>query len=99
MVERVLEGKDISIFTGLSSDEANEFLDNHNKRWVRSVDTNCYRCPSCDGVVMQTTLYVSVHDIRFEGMCAGGGEVRRVNYSYCPNCDGEPKILRACVHC
>lgn len=89
----------MNIFSGLSTDEANEFMEKRNEKYIK--DTDLYKCPGCGSAIMQTTLFISIHDQRFSGMCAGGGEVQKINYAYCPQC--EPDIpnetLRACVHC
>jgi len=97
MVEKVLDGKDVTVFSKLSVDEANDFLDKRACGYDKADDG--YKCRVCSGTIMQTTLYISIHDTIFKGVCAGGGSVRKVPYPYCPACDGEPKILRACIHC
>jgi len=88
----------MNVFSRMTAGEANEFLAMRSIKYKKTDDG--YHCPECDSVIMQTTLYVSVHDRRFGGQCAGGGQVNQVNYPYCPQC--EPNIaedtLRACIH-
>lgn len=56
-----------------------------------------YFCKECGSQIMQITCYVSIHDNRFS-VCAGGGDVMKINYPYCPQCDGETEYARACYH-
>lgn len=87
----------MNIFTSLTVEEANQFLADRGKQYSKADDE--YKCGSCGSTIMQTTLYASVHD-KGLGMCAGGGEVRKTNYPYCPSCDGDlsTETLRACIH-
>lgn len=85
------------VFTGLTTEAANQFLSERAEEYVKVDDG--YKCKDCEDTIMQTTLFISIHDNRFD-VCAGGGEVRCVDYLYCPNCDGDlsDETLRACVH-
>jgi hypothetical protein len=90
-----IRGKDITIFAGLSVEEANKFLlglaDKYDK-----VEGG-YVCKTCGNEIQQTTLFISIHNKGWKG-CVGSGKVQNVNYPYCPTCDGEPSVVRACIH-
>jgi len=90
-----MKGKDVTVFTSLSADEANKLLDDRQKSYEKTEDG--YRCRTCGERIMQTTLYISIHIKEFK-TCAGPGRVLTVNFPYCPNCEGEPRTARACVH-
>jgi len=55
-------------------------------------------CKECGSQIMQTTCYVSIHLKAFEPSCAGPGEVKRINYPFCPKCDGQIEYAQACYH-
>lgn len=57
-----------------------------------------YYCRKCGSQIMQTTCHVSIHLRAFEPSCAGTGEVKTINYPFCPNCDGEIEYTQACCH-
>ena len=56
-----------------------------------------FYCRKCKSLIMQTTLYVSVHEKALPG-CAGSGRVERRVLPYCPKCEGKPKNDCTCVH-
>jgi len=90
-----LRNRDVTAFSMLTVEQANEFLHKRQKSFEKT--ENGYKCKECGSTIMQTTLYVSIHDSRFSA-CAGSGEVQRVNFPFCPQCEGEPSIVRGCVH-
>lgn len=90
-----LEGKDVTVFTGISPKEADEWLKKRDEQYEKTADG--YQCKTCGSPIMQTTLHISVHWKIFSG-CAGSGEVKTVPFSYCPKCDGKPAMVRACIH-
>ena len=55
-------------------------------------------CTECHSRIMQCICFVSIHLKAFEPSCAGTGQVIRINYPYCPTCDGEIVSARACLH-
>ncbi len=57
-----------------------------------------YFCKNCGWPIRQTTCYVSLHLRFFEPCHAGPGKVIKINYPYCPNCDGEIDYATACFH-
>ena len=57
-----------------------------------------FHCKPCGCRVMQTTCYVSVHLKAFEPEHAGPGRVIKVNFPYCPKCDGKIDHATACFH-
>jgi len=57
-----------------------------------------FYCKKCGSQIMQTTCHVSIHLKAFEPACAGPGEVKRINYPFCPKCDGEIEYAQACYH-
>lgn len=57
-----------------------------------------FYCKECGSQVMQTTCYVSLHLKMFEPTCAGTGEVKNINYPFCPKCDGGLEYVTACYH-
>lgn len=96
MTLKKYQGKDVTVFSKLTAEQANQWLADRTKSY--KVAEEGYRCPTCDAIIMQTTLYVSLHDILFGDSCAGWGEVKAVNFPYCPICDGVPEIVRGCIH-
>ena len=57
-----------------------------------------YYCRECGGRAMQTTCYTSIHLKMFEPACSGPGKVERINYPFCPKCDGDIDHVTACYH-
>lgn len=57
-----------------------------------------YYCKQCGSRIKQTTCYVSVHAKEFEPSHAGPGRVLKINYPYCPKCDGKLDHATACFH-
>lgn len=57
-----------------------------------------YKCKKCGAEIKQITCYVSLHDARFRGECAGAGKVEQVSLPYCPVCEGVPQRTFTCVH-
>lgn len=57
-----------------------------------------FRCRKCRSQILQTTCHVSIHLKEFEPSCAGPGKVVKINYPYCPKCDGKIDYARACYH-
>lgn len=55
-------------------------------------------CKRCRSQILQTTCYVSIHLKEFEPLHAGPGRVVKINYPYCPKCDGELDYAMACFH-
>lgn len=55
-------------------------------------------CKTCGSRIKQTTCHVSIHIKEFEPVCAGPGEVVKINYPYCPQCDGDIDYATACYH-
>lgn len=68
--------------------------------WAKRYDhrNDGYYCKECGSQIRQTTCHVSIHLKEFEPTCAGPGEVRRINYPFCPKCDGEIEYAQACYH-
>lgn len=73
-----------------------EVIENWATRFEKEDDG--YRCPGCGSPIMQTTCYVSIHWKLFGSSCAGSGKVLRLNYPFCPKCDGEIDYVTACYH-
>ena len=57
-----------------------------------------FYCKNCDSQIKQVTCFVSIHLKAFEPKCAGPGRVSKINYPFCPKCDGELEYVRACYH-
>jgi hypothetical protein len=57
-----------------------------------------FRCQECHSRILQTTCYVSIHAKELEPSHAGSGRVVKINYPYCPKCDGKLDYARACYH-
>ena len=57
-----------------------------------------YVCKKCGSEILQETCYVSLHDARFGGKCAGSGEVKQIPLPFCPKCEGRPKRTHTCTH-
>lgn len=57
-----------------------------------------FYCKKCGSQIMQTTCYVSIHLKLFEPTCAGTGQVEKINYPFCPKCDGDIEYVTACHH-
>jgi hypothetical protein len=55
-------------------------------------------CSKCRSRILQTICYVSIHLKEFEPLHAGPGRVVKINYPYCPKCDGELDHATACFH-
>lgn len=66
-------------------------------KWDKKAGERMMLCKKCNSEIQQTTLFVSVHDKRFEG-CCGDGRVEQYPLPYCPECEGEPKNTSTCVH-
>jgi hypothetical protein len=68
--------------------------------WVNQFEkrNSSFYCKKCGDQIMQTTCYVSVHWKLFDPTCAGGGEVKKINYPFCPKCDGAIEYTTACYH-
>ena len=68
--------------------------------WLKKYDKGdgAFYCKECGSQIMQCTCYVSMHLELFEPNCAGSGEVKTINYPYCPKCDGEIEYAQACFH-
>ena len=73
-----------------------EIVNNWQNRYEQK-EGNHY-CPDCGSIIMQTTCYVSLHLKIFRSLCAGPGEVKHINYPFCPVCDGEIHQVTACYH-
>lgn len=93
-----MKDKEVHVFSGLSADEANEWFEKRNEALYRK-EPDGLACKKCNATIMQTTLFISMHDYASVfGGCTGSGQVQKVNLAYCPNCEGEPKMASACVH-
>ena len=57
-----------------------------------------FYCKNCDSQIKQVTCFVSIHLKAFEPKCAGPGRVCKINYPFCPKCDGELEYVTACYH-
>jgi len=57
-----------------------------------------YYCVKCGSLIKKTLCYVSLHLKVFEPNCAGSGKVLKINFPYCPNCDGDLEYVTACYH-
>lgn len=68
--------------------------------WLKKYDKRDgdFYCKECGSQIMQCTCYVSIHLKLFEPECAGPGEVKNINYPYCPKCDGIIQSAQACFH-
>lgn len=68
--------------------------------WAEKYDKqgDGYYCRKCGAQIQATICYVSIHVKIFEPEHAGPGRVVRINYPYCPKCDGDPGLVRACYH-
>jgi len=73
-----------------------EIIDSWTGRFEKR-DEGSY-CRKCGSQVMQTTCYVSIHLKLFDPACAGPGKVDRINYPFCPKCDGDISYVTACCH-
>ncbi len=73
-----------------------EIIDGWAERFEKQDDG--YYCRKCGSRVMQTTCYASIHLKIFEPACAGSGKVERINYPFCPKCDGDISYATACCH-
>ena len=51
-----------------------------------------FRCRQCRSLIRQTICYVSIHLKQFGSYHAGPGRVVRINYPYCPKCDGKYRL-------
>lgn len=59
---------------------------------------NGYCCKKCRSRILQTTCHVSIHAKEFEPSHAGSDKVVKINYPYCPKCDGKLDYATACFH-
>ena len=68
--------------------------------WLEKYDKgdDAFYCKECGSQIMQCTCHVSMHLKLFEPACAGPGEVKTINYPYCPKCDGKIEYAQACFH-
>lgn len=57
-----------------------------------------FYCKNCGTQIKQVTCFVSIHLKAFEPKCAGDGRVCKINYPFCPKCDGELEYVTACYH-
>ncbi|MBA7676652.1 hypothetical protein ES703_84896 [subsurface metagenome] len=57
-----------------------------------------YYCRKCGSRTLRTNCHVSIHLKEFGPLCAGPGKVIKINYPYCPNCDGKIDYAQACFH-
>jgi hypothetical protein len=57
-----------------------------------------FRCQECHSRILQTTCHVSIHIKEFEPAHTGPGRVVKINYPYCPKCDGKLDYAQACYH-
>jgi len=73
-----------------------EIVKGWEKRYEKRDDG--FYCWECGSQIMQTTCHVSMHLKIFEPQCAGPGNVQKVNYPFCPKCDGELDHVTACYH-
>lgn len=73
-----------------------EIVNSWEKRFEKR--DGLFYCKECGSQIMQTTCYVSIHLKEFEPSCAGGGEVKTINYPFCPKCDGDIDYVSACYH-
>jgi len=78
---------------GLITDE---IIDGWEKRYNR-INGQHY-CQKCGSLIKQVTCYVSIHLKLFEPTCAGTGKVRKINYPFCPKCEGDIEYVTACYH-
>ncbi len=64
-----------------------------------TTDNDEYRCPNCGETILAVPAFISLHSTLFSG-CVGGGEVRKLQFPYCPNCDERPPNgeIRGCIH-
>jgi hypothetical protein len=90
-VRRPKVGKELALGQ-ITDDIIDSWADRFEKR------EDGYYCRDCGSQVMQTTCHVSIHLKEFEPKCAGPGEVKKINYPYCPKCDGDIDFARACYH-
>ena len=73
----------------------NEIVDSWEKKYEKRDDG--FYCKTCGSQIMQVTCFVSIHSKLFS-ICAGYGEVQKINYPFCPKCDGELEHVTACYH-
>lgn len=71
----------------------NKRMDEETKRIAENFEkkndgTSDWVCKRCGGDVLAATEAHSIHFLEMPG--AGGGEVRKYEYPYCPKCDGTP---------
>lgn len=64
---------------------------------------NFFYCKKCCNRIAWIICHVSVHDLVWEDVCAGGGQVVNAMVPYCPGCEGKPKNIgigcySACWH-
>jgi len=72
-----------------------EIIDSWEEKFEKRSDG--FYCKQCGSQIMQTTCHVSIHTKLFS-QCAGSGEVKTINYPFCPKCDGEIEYVTACYH-
>ena len=73
-----------------------EIIDRWEKKYEKR--DNGFFCKTCGSQIMQVTCFVSIHSKLFEPTCAGSGEVQKINYPFCPKCDGDIEYAQACYH-
>lgn len=73
-----------------------EVVDNWGEKYEKK--NGGFSCKVCGSQIKQTTCYVSIHLKLFEPICAGPGVVKRINYPFCPSCDGDIEHVTACYH-
>lgn len=73
-----------------------EIIDNWANQYEKR--NGAYYCKKCGHQIMQCACHVSIHLKVFEPSCAGPGKVERINYPYCPKCDGDIEYAQACYH-
>ena len=73
-----------------------KIIDGWEKRYNR-INGHHY-CRQCGSLIKQVTCYVSIHSTLFEPTCAGTGKVRKINYPFCPECEGDIEHVTACYH-
>lgn len=54
-------------------------------------------CRKCGVPVVLVACYLSIH---YDGwsVCAGGGQVEKLDLEFCPNCEDVPASVSSCVH-
>lgn len=73
-----------------------EIIDNWPKQYEQRLEV--LYCKKCSGQIRQTTCFVSIHIKEFEPKHTGSGKVARLNFPFCPKCDGDIEYATACYH-